>query len=327
MERFLAHQCDESERETAERWLLDKRVRRKHARHLTSAWSPVPEEVRREIWMRLLPPMTGIQRGTWPLMPAGVIAGWKIAVAALAVGGLTLTLWKLHTRRPTTDGVTPMRIWTTLPAQRASFRLPDGTKVILSVASTLRHPAVFTAASRGVELEGEAYFDVRPDARRPFVVRSRNVVVEDLGTQFGMRAYPDELSPSVVVRAGRVTLRSASASPQAAGQIVMPGQLGRLDAEDNPVVSQADTSMDFAWTHGWLVFDGIPLRTALPQLQRWFDLDFLLADSMLGEMPVTAVLRDQPTAEMLELLAKSLGMEQSRRGRKVTFHRARKESL
>jgi ferric-dicitrate binding protein FerR (iron transport regulator) len=67
----------------------------------------------------------------------------------------------------------------------------------------------------------------------------------------------------------------------------------------------------------------VPLREALPQLSRWFGLEFRLADSALGEVPLSATLRTRPTPEVLNNLAASLGMKQRRSGQVVTLYLAR----
>ena len=76
-----------------------------------------------------------------------------------------------------------------------------------------------------------------------------------------------------------------------------------------------------SWTEGRFALDGIPLGTALPQLRRWFDLDFQLSDSALGDIPITATLDQQPTIEVLSNMAAALGLTYAREGRTVTFRR------
>lgn len=165
---------------------------------------------------------------------------------------------------------------------------------------------------------GEAYFDVAHEAGRPFAVRAGGLVARDLGTQFTVRAYPEDVGARVVVREGRVAVRTAS--PGGPEQVVDPGQLGRVAASGVLIVEPADTAASFAWTQGRLVFDSIPLREALPQLGRWFDLDFRLADSAMGDIPLTASLRTQPTADVLDNLAASLGMRRRQHGRTVILY-------
>lgn len=238
------------------------------------------------------------------------------ALVLLTIGGWLVATLVL---RPGAGPTEVMRAATTAPAERATFRLPDGTRVMLSVASTLRYPPGFTDRQREVSLEGEAYFDVAHQADRPFVVRAGDLVARDLGTQFTVRAYPEDVSARVVVREGRVAIRAAGNGGEG---VVAPGQLGRLTETLAPIVEQADTSALFAWTEGRLVFDGIPLRQALPELGRWFDLEFHLGESALGDVPLSATLKSRPTSDELDNLAASLGMKRRQQGRIVTFYSA-----
>jgi ferric-dicitrate binding protein FerR (iron transport regulator) len=232
------------------------------------------------------------------------------------VGGGLVAMLLLRRSQP----IQAMRVATTAPAERATFRLADGTRVILGVASVLRYPQTFPANSRGVQLEGEAYFEVAHEQRRPFIVRAGDLVATDLGTQFTVRAYPDDPAAQVVVREGRVAVRPML--PGKLDQVVAPGELGRLAKGGVLTVERADTAAAFAWTEGRLVFEDTPLREALPQLGRWFDLEFRLADSAMGDIPLTATLRTQPTVEVLDNLAASLGMRRKQLGRTVTLYAA-----
>jgi transmembrane sensor len=249
------------------------------------------------------------------------LTAWQLAAALFVavIGGSAIGVL-LFRWRPSAPAEA-MRVAATKPGQRAMFRLADGTQVVLGVASTLRYPAAFRSGTREVSLEGQAYFEVVHDTRRPFTVRAGDLVAKDLGTEFTVRAYPEDAGTRVVVREGRVAIRAAAAA-DAPERVVAPGQLGRLESGQKPTVEPADTATWFAWTEGRLVFDGTPLRDALPQMSRWFDLEFRLADSALGEVPLTATLRTQPTTDVLNNLAASLGMKQRQAGRVVTLYSA-----
>ena len=244
--------------------------------------------------------------------------GLRVAVAlVIAAGaGVSMGVW-LWSREA--GSVPTLRVATTAAGERATFRLSDGTHVMLGVASTLTYAADFGGGAREVSVEGEAYFDVVHHQRRPFVVRAGPLVATDLGTQFTVRSYPEDAGAQVVVREGRVAIRALDHSVE---RVVAPGQLGRLRVGERPVVMAADTGQYFAWTVGRLVLDRVPLREALPQLGRWFDLEFRLADSALGDVPLSATLKTQPTAEVLGNLAASLGMRQRKAGRTVTLYPA-----
>jgi ferric-dicitrate binding protein FerR (iron transport regulator) len=244
--------------------------------------------------------------------------GLQVAAALIiaAGAGTAMAVW-LQSRHATSAAAA--RVAATGPGERATFRLSDGTTVMLGVASALRYPASFEEAPREVSVEGEAYFDVVHDEGRSFVVRAGQLVAKDLGTQFTVRFYPEDAGPRVVVREGHVAIRSRGGSAE---EVVAPGQLGRLGVGGEPVVETADTGQYFAWTVGRLVLDQVPLREALPQLGRWFDLEFRLADSALGDVPLSATLKTQPTADVLNNLAASLGMRQRKVGRMVTLYSA-----
>lgn len=321
LERFLAQQCDTEEQARVQRWIGDAPVRAFRAGLLAEAVSPAPAVAKADVWARLLRRLAATRGRSKREARSWLKELGAAAVAAITIGAAILVALNLGSEEKAPENPA-LRVLSTPSGQRASFQLPDSTKVILGVASTLRHPPTFDTSVREIQLEGEAYFEVAPDSRRPFVVRAGNLVAEDIGTEFLVRAYPEDAAPSVVVRDGRVALRPAAAPPGAASQVLLAGQLGRLDADGRPTVEQADTSASFAWTQGWLVFDAIPLRDAIPQLSRWYDLEFRLADNSLGEAPLTATFRNQPTDEVLQLLAVSLGMSQTRQGRRVTFHRA-----
>jgi hypothetical protein len=67
--------------------------------------------------------------------------------------------------------------------------LPDGTSVWLNASTSITYPTVFNSESREVQINGEAYFEVKKDSRRPFLVRTKNTTVRVLGTYFNVNAY------------------------------------------------------------------------------------------------------------------------------------------
>lgn len=335
LERYLAGKTSPEESERVNAWLAEDPRRWAELTDVRDALErrdlsdPAVEQALREVWARLAPEVG--QGGEPPAVGAGsgrprrefaLADRWRksllplaAALVLLMVGGGLVAMLLLRRSQP----VQAMRVATTAPAERASFRLGDGTRVILGVASVLRYPHTFPANSREVQLEGEAYFDVSHEERRPFVVRAGDLVATDLGTQFTVRAYPDDPMPRVVVREGRVAVRPRS--PSGRQQVLDPGELGRL-VEGVVTVEPADTAAFFGWTEGRLVFEDTPLREALPHLGRWFDLEFRLADSAMGNIPLTVTLRAAPTAEVLANLAASLGMRSEQHGRTVILRAA-----
>lgn len=337
--RYLAGQVSREESERVEAWLAedpdrwDELVNLRDVARDQALGGPALEQAQEEVWARLRSDLSGdvelgpIQGKRRPRGPAREFAfssgrrwvnGAQLAAALFiaATAGAALAVWH-RTRQPAPAA---MRVATTAAGQRAAFRLPDGTEVMLSVASTLRYPADFAMGRREVMLEGEAYFDVVHDVRRPFSVRAGPLVARDLGTAFVVRAYANDAGARVVVREGRVDVRPLR-GPRVT--VVAPGQEGRVALDGTVAVTDADTSAAFAWLTGRLVLKGVPLREALPDLGRWFDLEFRLADSRLGDIPLTVSLTSQPTPSTLRSLAAALGLEQTQHDRTVTLRAPR----
>jgi ferric-dicitrate binding protein FerR (iron transport regulator) len=339
LERYLSGVATPDECERVEAWLTEDPERWAQVTALrdeiaeASLSEPAVEQAKAEVWARLVPVVgeagepaaASLKRGrrgtpdfAFPERRRKSISGaLAAAVVVLTIGGGVAATLLLRRQMAPAEAI---RVAATAPAERATFRLPDGTQVMLGVASTLRYPAAFTDGRRAVALEGEAYFDVIHEEQRPFIVLAGDLVAMDLGTQFTVRAYPDDPDARVVVREGKVAIRAAGDG--VSERVVAPGQLGRLTEGNVPTVEHVDTAAYFAWTEGRLVFDDTPLREALPQLGRWFDLEFRLADSTLGDVPLSATLKSRPTPDVLDNLAASLELRQRQEGRIVTLYSA-----
>jgi len=247
---------------------------------------------------------------------------WLARIAAALVlvvsGGL---LWRAvnQARTRTTAAPQPMRLYATVRGERADLHLADGTRIALNVDSRLQLPLDFGRRDRTVYLQGEAYFQVQHDSTRPFRVVAANAVTEDLGTGFVVRAYPGSSGVRVVVAHGKVAL--GPARDTAAGTVLSVGDLGRLDTAGVVTVrSGVNVGRYTAWTEGRLEFVNTRVSEVVSQLERWYDLDITLADSVLAARPLTATLGHQSTDEMLQLLAASLDVRVQRDGRRVTLH-------
>ncbi len=324
LDRFLVQEGTRAERERIERWLEERPQRSLYAEMLMDAVVAEAPAGRHSSWavvLREIQPLLPVPNASVPWVSA---ASRGLVLTGAVVATLAAVWWPLASRRQSPDRLL-LRTLQTPPGQRATFQLPDGTEVMLGVASTLRHAATWGPRSKEVFLEGEAYFDVNHDEARPFVVHARNLTAEDLGTEFIVRAYPEDTAPQVIVRAGRVRLHHATRSTTRAGQVVLAGHVGQVNPTGGITVRQADTAARFAWTRGWLVFDAVPLRDAIPHLSRWYDLTFQLSDSSLGSILLTANLRNQPTEDALQSLAGSLGLRHVSLEGMVTFYTAHVE--
>lgn len=205
------------------------------------------------------------------------------------------------------------------PGERAAFRLADGTSVMLGPASRLRYSAAeYGAGTRTVELEGDGYFEVVHDERRPFVIRTSTALIRDLGTRFVVRARPDEERVEVGVSEGRVAIGPAAAPADSV--VLDPGDAARLEGTEQLRVSRG-VNLDryFAWTEGRLVFERAPLPAVVEELERWYDIEIELAGRGIESRLLTAAFRDKPAPDVLALVAASLDLAVSGSGQRFVL--------
>ena len=172
------------------------------------------------------------------------------------------------------DGANKKPVYNTLATPRGGqyeLVLPDGTKVWLNAASSLHFPAAFTGDTRTVELKGEGFFDVAPDARKPFVVSVGGVNVHVLGTRFNVNSYEGEGDI-------RTTLEDGSVSVTGGGKsvILKPGQdAGFNEATGEIRVSTVNVASVIAWKDGLFYFDNTNIREIMDQVSRWYDAEIV----------------------------------------------------
>ncbi|GAA4315234.1 FecR family protein [Compostibacter hankyongensis] len=155
--------------------------------------------------------------------------------------------------------------------------LPDGTRVWLNAASSIRFPSVFGGKVREVELIGEAYFEVahRTSGTRgngeniPFIVKAGGMKVMVLGTHFNVNAYRDEAIVKTTLLRGSVRV-----SGNGQQRMLLPGQQARLDRAGKMVlVEDPDLEAIMAWKNGYFQFQSDSISTIMRQVSRWYNVD------------------------------------------------------
>ncbi|SFD09241.1 FecR family protein [Chitinophaga sp. CF118] len=176
--------------------------------------------------------------------------------------------------------------------------LPDGTKVWLNSASTLRYPTAFTGEKRIVELEGQGYFEVAKNAAQPFRVMVSNMEVQVLGTDFDVMAYPDETTVNTTLLTGSVQVKEGPAL-----QLLKPGQQAVLDNQNHAIsVKDADLKKVTAWKNGLFVFNNMALPAILREVARWYDVDIVYAAKPSEELYGGGIGRNLNLSGVLSLL-------------------------
>ncbi|MGF6925253.1 transmembrane sensor [Chitinophaga sp. W2I13] len=193
---------------------------------------------------------------------------------------------------------------TTPKGRQFQLTLPDGTKVWLNAASSIRYPTVFAGKERKVEIYGEACFEVAKDANKPFLVNVNNKAsIEVLGTLFNVNAYENEKTINTTLLDGSVKVINEPASV-----ILKPGQQAQISNTPGgkiAIVNKPDIEKIMAWKSGLFNFEGANLEEVMRQLERWYNIDVVYENGIpdiqfMGEMS-----RQISLTDLLEILRRT----------------------
>ncbi|SEM61955.1 FecR protein [Mucilaginibacter gossypiicola] len=160
------------------------------------------------------------------------------------------------------------------------INLPDGTRVWLNAASSLKYPVVFSSTQRKVQLKGEAYFEVTHNQRKPFIVATDLQQVEVLGTHFNINAYNDEAAINTTLLEGRVKV-----SAKDLNAVLNPGQQSILTTKTHQLkVQAADLESNMAWKNGDFVFKNQDLESIMREVARWYNVEVVYAPNAPRDM-------------------------------------------
>lgn len=161
--------------------------------------------------------------------------------------------------------------------QRAELTLTDGTHVWLNSRSTLKFPERFSANTRNVELDGEGYFSVHHDPKRPFTVQTGKYAIHVLGTEFNVKAYHNSPLFETALLKGRVEISSPD----------MPQQLrlkpNEIATADHGVLktSLIPNYNYFKWKEGLFCFEDESIQSLIEKLELYYDIQIDVQRSSL----------------------------------------------
>jgi ferric-dicitrate binding protein FerR (iron transport regulator) len=155
--------------------------------------------------------------------------------------------------------------------KRVSLILSDGTKIWLNSGSRLVYPAVFEGKTREIFVEGEIFLEVSVNRKKPFVVKTSELVTEVLGTNFNVNAYKDEKNHSIVLVTGSVAVKNKTGKASTA---LKPNQMYDYDVDSRQYsVRDVDIYDYICWKYGFFHFTNEDLSTVLERLHKYYNID------------------------------------------------------
>lgn len=195
--------------------------------------------------------------------------------------------------------------------------LPDGSDIWLSPGTKIIFPEIFDANERRIEMSGEAFFMVKPNKQKPFIIQSGHMETRVWGTSFRVRDFPG-IEPQVFVATGKVSVKSSSGG--AAPLMLLPNQKAELETRSGSMVKTVDASPDPGmkmWRKASLTFNDAALKDVVIALNREFGSQISISDKEMAGYVLTADFNDQNLADILEMLEKSLNILYVMNGPKI----------
>jgi transmembrane sensor len=228
---------------------------------------------------------------------------WKVAAAILvmATAGMGVYRWQLST-------VVEYAEYVTAPGERTAVTLADGSHVWLNAGTKFRVPQAFTGNTREVYLEGEAFFEVAHNPKKPFIVHAGKLTTTVLGTSFNVRNYTG-LSTEVAVVTGRVSVHY-----QQRADTLTRGQIAT--ATDDILASWTFTDFDryTGWRQGKLVFEDQPVQDVVQTISRFYGFDIRVKNGALGACRISTTLESTTEKEVVDLLCLLLNASAKQEG-------------
>lgn len=228
-------------------------------------------------------------------------------------GGLIYEQTARNSADPLTTHHSPLTYNTLVIPRGGQYQLtlPDGSKVWLNAASSIRYPVNF-GNERRIELTGEAYFEVAKDAHKPFHVVTPTQDVEVLGTHFNVNAYSNEPAVKTTLLEGSVkVVKRETANPDKSGQavkenpiVLKPGQQAVMSGTHSPLTinNSPDLEQIMAWKNGFILFNKADIKSIMRQVERWYNVDVVYEGDIPKRTFTGGIERSAKLSELLRLL-------------------------
>lgn len=191
--------------------------------------------------------------------------------------------------------------------QRTQVTLADGTMVWVNGKSTLTFPNRFSSHTRKVELDGEAYFDVRKDSKRQFIVStSHQSLIKVLGTKFNVKAYKEADEVITTLVEGKVNFEFCNINKQLRYVKLDPGQrlvYNSLNGKTELYTTSGEREL--SWKDGKIIFRKTSLREALDILADRYNVEFTIRKDIPCDDSFTGTFTDRNLEQILYFISAS----------------------
>ncbi len=294
LHRLIAGTITEEENRRLKEWFRRSTSKEEFFRMFDTAWDnaseEMPQEVQERIFQRLNLELDDsikkkeeeeVKESSARVSRSVKFRPWLREVMKIAaVVALTITCGFYFYHSEKKEWLASVNTIMVPDGQRVNLELPDGTMVWLNAGTKLVYPAVFADKRREVELEGEGYFEVSPDKRHPFVVRTEKCDIEVLGTKFNVEAYVDREEFSTALMEGSVKVQEHGKASKSV--LLKPNQEVRL-AKDGLEVFPIEDYDRFRWRDGLICFTDMAFPELMRRFERCYGISIVIENKRLDD--------------------------------------------
>lgn len=305
MSVFTASEHSENVTKEVHQWLVDEEHADEKEAAVHALWEETEGKVDAGTWTSLANVYKKAGADT-TVKKRYQLFSWRYVAAAVAILVITVSGTFGLTKNFFAEEAVAMIETYTPDGKSQQIELPDGSKVYVNSGTLLLYPDAFKSDTRTIYLIGEAVFNVKKDPKKPFIVRSANMSVTALGTEFNVTAYPEDAEIVATLIHGKVKV---DCDQQGKSYILNPGQqviYNRKTTESK----MADANLEdvTAWQRGQIVFRGSTMEDIVLTLGRRFDITFQYNTNLFTKDKYNFSFRkDADIVEVMEVMKEVTG--------------------
>ncbi len=319
--RELKGETSPEESDLIDQWINESADNQKNYHELWSAYQLTSPDVdpfipdNEAAWLRIKEKVSlQADKGSW------VIQFSRIAAAAVLFFLIGIAFQYFREDNISSDFLKQYSTIIVPEGQKSMIVLPDGSNVWLNSGSSLKYKSDFNAQIREVEIDGEAFFEVKSDKSRLFRVNTGPVFVEVYGTAFNVRNYKEEKKLEVTVEKGNVgVIRGTSRL----ADLTKGKQVSLNETNNQLLLSEANVEVVTAWKNNELIFDDSPFEEVIRYLERWYGVKITIEEKMKKKHNYTFKIKTETLTELLKLLKVITPLDYKINGKDVTIRYAK----
>jgi transmembrane sensor len=333
LQKYLDNECSDQERELVEEWYLSIKGKTNYLDSLT-------EDERINLQYETYEHIRLQIRASEVTVPVLSLTSKRLLWLGIAASLLIISgLWFVNFKNKGADnslgkiasssGINDKITFANRTPRMVMHRLPDGSSVWMHSEASITYPKKFAANKRYVTFEGEGFFQVTPDKKRPFSIKTGDMNIEVLGTSFNVKAPPKQRIYEVSVVTGSVSV-STSGTNAVGQKIVLKQKQQALFETTSKSLTYSNIPTQIKkeiYEPVTIVFEGTSLDEVIKQLDKRFDVRIHLVNPLMKTCRLTADFEKQSLPAILEMLCATLDATYTMSGKTILLEGGACENL